>query len=144
MLLCLWNFPGKNIRVGCHFLFQGTFPTQGLNPHHLCLLHWQADSLSLVPHGKINISLLHYFLHWNYSNKMLFLETHVYWWVQKEKKIMTEESSKDQKKKKPTVWITILHTLLMFKGTKTILALRTELTLGPWKEKGNILWNIPD
>ena len=24
---------------------RGTFPTQGLNPHLLCLLHWQADSL---------------------------------------------------------------------------------------------------
>ena len=26
---------------GCHFLLQGIFPTQGLNP---CLLCWQADS----------------------------------------------------------------------------------------------------
>ena len=26
------NFPGKNIEVGCHFLLQGIFPTQGLNP----------------------------------------------------------------------------------------------------------------
>ena len=24
--------PGKNPRVGCHFLLQGIFPTQGLNP----------------------------------------------------------------------------------------------------------------
>ena len=24
--------PGKNARVGCHALLQGTFPTQGLNP----------------------------------------------------------------------------------------------------------------
>ena len=24
--------PGKNTRVGCHALFQGIFPTQGLNP----------------------------------------------------------------------------------------------------------------
>ena len=28
---CLWNFPGKNTGVGCHFLLQGIFPTQGLN-----------------------------------------------------------------------------------------------------------------
>ena len=27
-----WNSPGKNIRVGCHALLQGIFPTQGLNP----------------------------------------------------------------------------------------------------------------
>ena len=28
----LWNFPSKNTRVGCHFLIQGIFPTQGSNP----------------------------------------------------------------------------------------------------------------
>ena len=44
--------PGKNTGVGCHSLLQGIFPTQGLNPHLLCLLHCQADSLSLVPPGK--------------------------------------------------------------------------------------------
>ena len=43
-LLCQWNFPGKNTGVGCHFLLQGIFSTQGSNPH---LLHWQADTLSL-------------------------------------------------------------------------------------------------
>ena len=32
----LWDFPGKNTRVGCHFLLQGIFLTQGSNPH---LLH---------------------------------------------------------------------------------------------------------
>ena len=35
-LLCLWDFPGKDTGVGCHFLFQGIFPTQGSNlglPH---------------------------------------------------------------------------------------------------------------
>ena len=31
-----------NADVGCHFLFQGIFLTQGWNPY---LLHWQADSL---------------------------------------------------------------------------------------------------
>ena len=30
-LLCPWDFPGKNTRVGCHFLLQGIFPTQGSN-----------------------------------------------------------------------------------------------------------------
>ena len=25
--LCLWDFPGKNSRVDCHFLLQGIFPT---------------------------------------------------------------------------------------------------------------------
>ena len=40
--------PGKSTGVGCHFLLQGIFPTQGLN---LCLLHWQADSLPLSHQG---------------------------------------------------------------------------------------------
>jgi len=35
-LLCPWDFPGKNARVGCHSLLQGIFLTQGLNLH---LLH---------------------------------------------------------------------------------------------------------
>jgi len=33
--LCPWNFPGKNTGVGCHFLLQGVFLTQGLNPRLL-------------------------------------------------------------------------------------------------------------
>ena len=40
--------------VGCHFLFQGIFLTQGSNPCLLCLLHWQAGSLPLVPPGRLN------------------------------------------------------------------------------------------
>ena len=31
--------------MGCHFLFQGIFPTQGLNPHLPRLWPWQANSL---------------------------------------------------------------------------------------------------
>ena len=30
-LLCPWNSPGKNTRVGSHSLLQGIFPTQGSN-----------------------------------------------------------------------------------------------------------------
>ena len=33
--------------VGCHFLLQGIFPTQGSNLSLLHLLHWQVDSLPL-------------------------------------------------------------------------------------------------
>ena len=38
--------------MGSHGFLQGVFPTQGLNPHLLHLLHWQADSLPLVLPGK--------------------------------------------------------------------------------------------
>ena len=51
-LLCPWDSPGENPGVGCHFLLQGIFPTQVLNPCLLCLLHWQAGSLPLAPPGK--------------------------------------------------------------------------------------------
>ena len=37
------GFPGQEHWSGCHFLLQGTFPTQGSNPCLLCLLHWQAS-----------------------------------------------------------------------------------------------------
>ena len=47
-LFCPWDFPDKNTIVGCHFLLQGIFLTQGLNLH---LLHWQTDSLLLSHQG---------------------------------------------------------------------------------------------
>ena len=31
-LLLPWDFQGKSTGVGCHFLLQGIFPTEGLNP----------------------------------------------------------------------------------------------------------------
>ena len=45
---------GKNTGVGCHFLLQGIFLTQGLNP---LLLHWQVDSLSLSQVGSPDVYL---------------------------------------------------------------------------------------
>ena len=51
-LLPPWDFPGKNTGVGCHFLLQRIFLTQGQNSGLLCLLHWQAASLPLAPPGK--------------------------------------------------------------------------------------------
>ena len=49
-LLRPWDFPGKNTGVGCHFLLQGIFPTQGSNQH---LLHWQANFFTTVSPGKL-------------------------------------------------------------------------------------------
>ena len=37
-LLCPQDCPGMNARVGCHFLLQGVFPTQGWKLHLLSLL----------------------------------------------------------------------------------------------------------
>ena len=46
--LCCEFFQFENTGVGCQFLQQGIFPTQGLNPG---LLHWQVGSLPLSYQG---------------------------------------------------------------------------------------------
>ena len=56
-LLCPWNFPGKNIGVGFHFLLQGIFPTQGSNTYLLCLLHWHVGSLPAEPPRKPHLCM---------------------------------------------------------------------------------------
>ena len=48
----LGDSAGKNTGVGCHAFLQWFFLTQGKNPSLLCLLHWQAGSLPLIPPGK--------------------------------------------------------------------------------------------
>ena len=55
MLLCPWDSPGKNTRVGCHALLQGIFLSQGSNLRLLWLLRcgqilyqctiWEAPNL---------------------------------------------------------------------------------------------------
>ena len=63
-VLYSWNFPGKNTRVGCHFLLQGIFPTQGSNLCLLCVLRYQVDSLTLCHLGSL------------YSHKELLILVH--------------------------------------------------------------------
>ena len=58
-LLCPWNSPGKNTGVGCHFLLQGIFPTQGSYLRLLHLLHRQVDSLPSQPLNKAVVYLRH-------------------------------------------------------------------------------------
>ena len=55
LLLCPWNFPGKDTEMGCCFLLQGIFLTQRWN---LGLLHWQVDSLPLHHLGSSVIWIL--------------------------------------------------------------------------------------
>ena len=46
--LCSWDFPGKNIGVGCHFLLQRIFLTQELNSgllHCRQILYWLSCEL---------------------------------------------------------------------------------------------------
>ena len=46
-LLCLWDSPGKDTRMGCCVLLQGISLKQESNLCLLYLLHYQAGSLSL-------------------------------------------------------------------------------------------------
>ena len=71
-LLCQWDSPGKNTGVGCHFLLQGIFPTEGLNPHLLCLPHLQADSLPLHHLGSPIYLFIYLFI---------FFANVTHWWT---------------------------------------------------------------
>ena len=72
-LLCSWNFLGKQTGVNCRFLVQVIFLTQGSN---LCLLQWQAGSLSVSlqgsPYRKWGIGIL-VGQWWNSRNETIIL-----------------------------------------------------------------------
>ena len=59
LLLCSWNFPGKNAGVGCHSLLQGIFPTLVSNTR---LLHHGNIPYCLSqlgnPNGKFKVQSL--------------------------------------------------------------------------------------
>ena len=48
------KLPGKNTGVGCHFLLQEIFPSQGSSPH---LLHWQVYTLLLSNLESLNAAI---------------------------------------------------------------------------------------
>ena len=58
-LLCPWDFPGKNTGVGCHFLLQGIFQTQGWNSGLLfyrpIIYHWNTSKESNCNVGDLGL-----------------------------------------------------------------------------------------
>ena len=58
-LPCPRGSPGKNTGVGGHFLLQGVFSTQGLNPCLLCLLHCRQFFTTWAIKTKFSVSLVH-------------------------------------------------------------------------------------
>ena len=52
-LPCPWDSPGKNTAVGCHFLLQGIFLTQGSDLHLLCLLNCRQILYLLSHHASL-------------------------------------------------------------------------------------------
>ena len=91
-LLCPWDFPGKNTGVGCHFLLQEIFLTQGSIP---CLLHCEVDSLPLSHQGSLSslVAIVELLCHIQLCNSMNcslpgfsvlhyhqeFAQTHIHW-----------------------------------------------------------------
>ena len=73
-LLCPWDFPGKGTGVGCHFLLQGIFLTQGSNLCLLCLLHcrqilyycptWEAPMLHLILANRVRSNKWYQWILW--------------------------------------------------------------------------------
>ena len=64
-LLHPWDFPDKSTGVGCHFLLQGIFPAQGVNPgllHCRPTLHRLSQKMLDMLSGFLN--LLSLVLHW--------------------------------------------------------------------------------
>ena len=67
-LLCPWDSPGKNTRVGYHVLLQGIFPTQGSNlgllhcKQILYLLSYQGSLWVTIEESKIITQLIHRFI----------------------------------------------------------------------------------
>ena len=99
--LSVWDFPSKNTRVGCHFLLQRIFLTQGYNP---CLLHWQVDSLSLShkrsPYNNSKLSMTFKNCESLYCTPVTYIILYINY--NSIKKLKEEKNSKFKKKKKQT------------------------------------------
>ena len=75
--LSLWGFSGKNTGVGCHFLLQGIFPTQGPNPHLLYLLHCR-QILYLLSHWR-SIGLNKFIIKTNFISFFILFYAYLMW-----------------------------------------------------------------
>jgi len=49
---CPWDFPGKNTRVGCHFLLPGDIPNPGIKPLSSVSLASAGTFFNTEPPGK--------------------------------------------------------------------------------------------
>ena len=56
-LLCPWDSPGENIGMGCHFLLQGIFLTQGSNSCLFHLLHCRHILYHLSHQGSLYLHI---------------------------------------------------------------------------------------
>ena len=68
--LCLWDSPGKNSGVGCHFRLQGIFPTQESNLgllHCRQILYWlsyeESPQSASISHSVVSNSVTPWSVH---------------------------------------------------------------------------------
>ena len=74
-----------NTGVGCHFLLQGIFPTQGSKLHLLHPLYLQVDSLPLVPPGKSQSPSIYIHIY-THIHTHIYTHTHTYLFIKREKR----------------------------------------------------------
>ena len=86
------GFFRQDYRVDCHFLPQGLYT--GVNPLLLCLLHWQADFLPLVPSEKLKFRNLNILKHVFHSSSLLLSFPNKSLHVDKSKRRVQETSNK--------------------------------------------------
>ena len=71
-----WDFPSRITELGCQFVLQGIFLTQGSNPY---LLHWQVGSLALSHQGRhIDICVYMYMYIYIYTHIYIYIYIHTY------------------------------------------------------------------
>ena len=75
-LLYPWDFPGKDTGVGCHFLPQGIFPTQGLNPD---LLHCRQTLYHLSYEGNPFVNMASFYFKGKYQKSILSCDLKFYY-----------------------------------------------------------------
>ena len=122
-LLRPWNFPGKSTGVGCHFLLQGIFPTQGSN---LGLLHLR-QTLYHLSHQEAVI--MKYYLALKKKKKKRGMVPYATRWMSLED-IMLSQNGQSQKEK--CAWLHLCDVAKIVKLIGTVIAWWLP---GTWKLK---------
>ena len=94
--LCPCNCPGRNTGVGCYFLLQGIFLTQGWNLCLLYLLHWQEGSFHSSHLGN-SINIFGYTYYKKKITELVIVITFAF-----------KVQSRDSRQMVVTVWFSIL------------------------------------
>ena len=139
-LLHPWNFPGKSTRVGCHFLHQGIFPTQGSNPGLLyCRQTLYHLSHQGSPGGRTPSEINHNKILYDPSPKVIEIKTKVNKWdLIKLKSFCKAKETISKVKRQPLEWEKIIANEttdqeLISKIYKQFMQLNTRKTNNPNK-----------